>query len=36
MVKLRLRSVDGAVQQFGDLVMLIPVNLMKTEDPSVT
>ena len=35
-VKLRLRGVDGEVQQFGDLAMLIPLNFVKTKDLSVT
>ena len=34
LVKLRFRVADGAVQQFGDLAMLIPVNFMKTKDLS--
>ena len=36
MVKLRLRGVDGAEQQFSDLAMLVPVNLIKTKYSPVT
>src|SRR6202049_2942632 len=35
-VKLRLGVADGAVQQLGDLVMLVPLNCMKTKDLSAT
>ncbi len=35
-VKLRLGIADGAVQQRGDLVMLVPLNGMKTKDLSAT
>src|ERR1700724_3404342 len=31
-VKLRLGVADGAVQQRGDLVMLVPLNCMKSKD----
>jgi hypothetical protein len=35
-VKLRFRVADGAVQQFCDLAMLVPVDFMKTKDLSAT
>jgi len=35
-VKLRFRVADGAMQQFGDLVMPVSLNFMKIKDLSAT